>query len=98
MPEIHLEAPAGSVIITPAQMYDTVIETRDLVKRLESSLTPELRSLREDTDQNAERIEILASRVSALERWRWGLVAAGATGLLGGGTALSQIINAANGG
>lgn len=98
MPEIHVDAPAGSVIITPSEMYATVVATREAVQRLETLVDPALNSIREDVEKQNDRLEGMEARIGALERWRWGVIAAAGTGLIGGGLGLGQIFNTVTGG
>lgn len=90
------EIPHGSVVITPAQMYDEMRAVRDEVKHLSSIVDPALHELRTDVAENSARIETIKAeriaadekleiRVRALENWRWLVIGIGtALGSLGG--------------
>lgn len=95
------QMPAGAVVITPKQMYDAMLETRDEVKRIALLMDPALNALREDVkdvrdDAEVARssVEKLAERVAVLERWRWLLIGVAA----GAGAGAQQLASAVTGG
>lgn len=80
-----VDVPAGAVVITPSEMYRTMIETRDAVLRLEVAVNPALTSLQ-------AKQETLSERVSALERFRWLLAGVAVGAGAGAGGIISAVL------
>lgn len=61
--------PDGSVVITPAQMYGEIQETRKSVDRLVATVDPSLSDIRSDVDQHRHDIDkLFESRNRAREQ------------------------------
>jgi len=75
MPEPTMHAvPEGAVIITPAQMYNEIQETRRSVDRLTSTIDPAMLDMRHDLADFGARLTALdvrqakdANRITVLE-------------------------------
>lgn len=80
-----MEIPAGSVVITPVEMYTELRDVHDEIKRLATLIDPALAEVRADITENKNRVEAHDLRLRAVELRVWFAagVAAGAGGLGG---------------
>lgn len=72
------EIPAGSVIVTPDDMWKAIEETRDAGRRTENAVnelkalvSPALADIREDITKVDARIDKTDARVTELEHQSW---------------------------
>lgn len=75
--------PAGSVVITPNDMFAEMRAIHDQVRDLAGKVDPALAELRRDVAEAKTERSTIELRVRALENWRWFMAglsaAAGAT-------------------
>lgn len=82
---MEVPIPAGSVIITPAQMYDEIKATRAEVQQLSTLLNPAITKIQADVADHEHRLRSLERKVVA---------ASGGAAVLGGGltAVISQLL------
>lgn len=60
--------PDGSVIITPRQMYDELLATRQAVERLTNTVDPAIADIRADQAQTRTDVDTLYTSRNTLDR------------------------------
>jgi isochorismate hydrolase len=72
------EIPAGSVVITPQDMWDAIARIETKVTDVQTTLAPAVKDIRDDHDDLRAVVEDLKKdhedRIRALERANWKLV------------------------
>lgn len=97
-----VEAPPGSVIVTPTKMYEELQAVGKKVDHLAAILDPSLAQIRAEVSENKERIAVITAerkgdvgaldrRVRALENWRWFVLGVAAALGTAGGYGLSAV-------